>query len=60
MDEQHDDKRHDDKDANNPRHDIKARLTRTPNIIMADTWATDHIQPEQPSTGIRPGPRRGP
>ena len=39
VDEQRDDERHDDEDGNDPWHDIQARLTRIPNIIMSDTWA---------------------
>ena len=34
-----DDERDDDQDANDPRHDIQARLRRSPNVIVADTWA---------------------
>ena len=34
-----DDERDDDKDAVDPRHDIQARLRRSPNVIVADTWA---------------------
>ena len=34
-----DDERDDDRDAINPRHDIQARLRRSPDVIMAGTWA---------------------
>ena len=34
-----DDERDDDQDANNPGHNIQARLRRSPNVIVANTWA---------------------
>ena len=63
-----DDGRGDDQDDLDSRHDIQTRLRRSPNVIVADTWANrpqrtrsaiDKYQTGTKTMSKRPGRRRG-
>ena len=49
VDGKRDGERDDDEDATDPRHDIQARLRRSPDVIVADTWAN---RPQQTRSAI--------
>ena len=68
VDGQRDGERYNDEDATDPRHDIQARLRRSPNVIVADTWANrpqrtrsaiDKYQAETKTATKKPGRGRG-
>ena len=60
VDEQRGGEWHDDEDATNPRRDIQARLIRSPEVIMAATWANRPQQTRAATDKYQAGTKTGP